>query len=102
MDVESEPVGDRLERRDIALAPLRAGQQPDHLRGWLAGGGADGRWRYNAAVLEMSVDCIAQANGLQPLGLVVLHRGPRRVPALLRQVSGWWPDHRHRDHRDLR
>jgi hypothetical protein len=40
LDIEAEPVGDHLERRDIALAPLLAGQQPDHLRGWLASGGA--------------------------------------------------------------
>jgi hypothetical protein len=33
LDVEAEPVGDHLEHRDIALAPLPAGQQPDYLRG---------------------------------------------------------------------
>jgi hypothetical protein len=96
LDIEADPVGDHLERRDIALAPLLAGQQPDHLRGWLASGGADGRWRGNAAVLEMNVDRVPQANGLQPLVLVILRRGPRYVPVLLRYGPGWWPAHHHR------
>jgi hypothetical protein len=44
----------------------------------------------------MNVDRVPQANGLQPLVLVILRRGPRYVPVLLRYGPGWWPAHHHR------
>jgi len=80
-DAEAELVGDGFERRDVALALLPAGQQANRLGGRQAGSGADDRRRDDAAVLEMGVDAVAPADGLQPLRLVVL-RGPWHAPAL--------------------
>jgi hypothetical protein len=62
-DVEAKLVGKCLERRDIAFAPLPASQQTDHLAALQANGGADGRRRDDAAVIEMGVDAVAQTEG---------------------------------------
>ena len=60
----TKPAGDGLERRDVALALLPAGQQANRLSGRQAASGADRRRGGDPLVLEMGIDAVALADGL--------------------------------------
>jgi hypothetical protein len=79
--LQPEPRGDRLQGGHIALPPLLAGQQPDHLSRRQADRPGNVWRRGEALLVEMGVDGEAQPDADQP-------RGP--APRLVRTLFKIW------------